>query len=323
VTAPLRVGLQIGAITSPGEPLGDIPAFAAAVEEMGFDSLWLGEHLLWSAAFLDPLAVIAAASGVTDRLLLGTSVLILPLHHPVRLAKTAATLDILSGGRLLLGVGVGGENPEEFRAMGVGHAGRGRRADEAMTLLRRLWRERDVTHDGPSFPLHDVTLRPPPTSPQGPPLWVGGRSAAARRRAALLADGWMPYLVSPGQLSDGRAAIEDLRHERGLEGPFETAVHLFVGLGTRDGGAREVAALLESLYRVDLLERVGDRCLVGSAAACVDRALRYVEAGARHVVLQVAHWGPTHVEAVEAVATGVLPALRREAAHVTTTVPPA
>lgn len=283
MTGPVSVGIQLGPAEPGGVPLG---AVARTVEERGFDSLWLGEHLLWRAPFLDPLLALAYAAAATTRLRLGTSAAILPLHHPVRLAKAGATLDLLSGGRFELGVGVGGENPLEFDAMGVPVRQRGRRADETLALLRRLWSGEPVDHDGLTATLRGTRLTPRPASPDGPRIWVAGRSPRARARAALLGDGWLPYLVTPEQLRAGAAEVREQAAARGRPRPL-VGVHLFVAAGEPAAAAGALDAFLRRLYGA---APPLDRCLVGPPDRLVERALEYVDAGADHLLLQPLEW---------------------------------
>jgi probable F420-dependent oxidoreductase len=164
-------------------------------EELGFDSVWTTEHMIVGPEAVDrfgrvydPLVTLGWISGWTERIRLGTSIVIVPLHHPIHLAKEVATVQELSGGRFALGVGVGWYEPE-YEFMGVDFRGRGRRANEAIRLMRALWSgEHDF--DGEFWSFHDATFEPRP-SPM-PEIWVGGSSAPAIRRARELGDVWHP-----------------------------------------------------------------------------------------------------------------------------------
>jgi probable F420-dependent oxidoreductase len=292
--------------------MADLVSFASRVEDLGFDSIWLGEHLLWRVGFLDPMVALAAISGVTQRIKLGTSVLILPLHHPLPLAKAATTLDILSHGRLILGVGVGGENPNEFAAVGIDVKQRGRLTNESLGLLRRLWTEDAVQHDGPAYPCNDATVRPRPLTPGGPPVWIGGRSEAAQQRAARLGDGWLPYLVSPRQYGAGIGALRATAESACQPlSDFTPALHIFVAIDGALDGRRLLGDFFERIYS-DRLERVlNSTCLVGSVTDCAERLCEYWRAGARHFLLQVPGWGPETVGPIEEVANELLPLASR------------
>jgi probable F420-dependent oxidoreductase len=182
---------------------------ALAAEELGFDSVWATEHLLVGreaasrfARTLDSLTTLAWLAGRTDRVRLGTSIVILPLHHPLRLAKEAATLQELSGGRLRLGVGVGWHE-EEFRFHGIPFRGRGRRADEQLRLLRALW-SGETAFAGQSWSFSGAYFGPLPKPP--PELWIGGESARSLRRARELGDVWHPNARDPEIV---RSGLED------------------------------------------------------------------------------------------------------------------
>jgi probable F420-dependent oxidoreductase len=164
-------------------------------EELGFDSVWATEHIIVGLEAVDPygrvydpLVTLGWIAGWTERIGLGTSIVLVPLHHPMHLAKEVATLQELSGGRFTLGVGMGWHR-HEFEFMGVEFKGRGRRADEAIRLMRALWSgERDF--EGEYWSFRDATSEPHP-SPQ-PEIWVGGSSERAIRRALELGDAWHP-----------------------------------------------------------------------------------------------------------------------------------
>jgi probable F420-dependent oxidoreductase len=168
---------------------------AEAAEELGFDSVWATEHIIVGpegvdpyGRVYDPLVTLGWLAGRTQRIGLGTSIVLVPLHNPMHLAKEVATLQELSGGRFTLGVGIGWHR-DEFEFMGAEFEGRGRRADEAIRLLRALWSgERDF--DGRYWSFHDATSEPHP-SPQ-PEIWIGGGSDRAVRRALELGDAWHP-----------------------------------------------------------------------------------------------------------------------------------
>ena len=161
------------------------------VDRSGYDLLWVGDHVAFAVPILDPLLQLAQAAVVSRRLTLGTSVYLLPLRHATPVAKQVSTLDHLSEGRLIFGVGVGGEFPKEYAACGVPLNERGARLTEGITLLRKLWSGEPISHDGRYYgSFTDVAMRPPPRQSGGPPIWCGGRSAGALRRTGRLADGW-------------------------------------------------------------------------------------------------------------------------------------
>jgi probable F420-dependent oxidoreductase len=192
-----------------------VRAVAEAAEELGVDSVWATEHILVgpeaSGQFgrvLEPLATLSWIAGYTARTGLGTSIIILPLHHPIELAKQVATLQELSSGRLRLGVGIGWHE-DEFRFMGVDFRTRGRRAEEALRLMRALWSgERNFTGEYWSF--ENATFGPLPSAV--PEIWVGGGSDRAIRRAHELGDVWHPSRTATVRaLREAKARFPDLR----------------------------------------------------------------------------------------------------------------
>lgn len=180
---------------------------ALAAERLGFDSAWLTDHLALPESdaerfghIFESLTTLGYLAASTVTLRLGTSVLVLPQRNPVEVAKQVATLDVLSGGRIILGVGIGWSEGE-YGNLGYDFHNRGKRMDEALRVLRTLWRgQRTVSFKGQYYTFEKVVFSPPPVQPGGPVLWVGGNTRAALRRAAYLADGWHPNARSPETL---------------------------------------------------------------------------------------------------------------------------
>jgi probable F420-dependent oxidoreductase len=206
----VKIGLIPGTGgTFPCAP-SDVRAIVHAAEEGGFDSLWLGEHVVLPAyprqdypgskeglpgpsagQLPDPLDWLAFAAATSDTLLLGTAILILPLHNPLVMAKRLATIDQLSGGRLLLGIGVGW-NEQEFESVGASFRARGRRCDEMIKAMRGLWADDISTFDGELVSYEPVYCSPKPTK-GAVPIYVGGSVDAAAVRAGRLGDGFIPF----------------------------------------------------------------------------------------------------------------------------------
>jgi probable F420-dependent oxidoreductase len=236
----IRIGLGLGTQTLAGDA-ERFPGFVDALEARGFDSLWLSERLTGPAP--DPLVALAMAAGRTRKLKLGTSVLVVPGRNPVVLAKELATLDRLSAGRLLPGVGLGAPVPAEHRAFGVERSERAGLFDEALGLIRRLWTEEDVHHDGEHFHLEGVTLRPRPL--QDPvDVWLGGTSPSELRRTGRLGDGWLPSFTIPSEVEAGWATITEVaaRHDREIEDEHLGVLVLYTRGGLPDAVAQVVAS---------------------------------------------------------------------------------
>jgi probable F420-dependent oxidoreductase len=293
-------------------------SWLAAAERLPIDSVWQGGHLLPPTHTGEAITRLALLTAWTERVRVGTSVLLLPLYHPVIVAKQLADLDSRSGGRVSVGVGVGGEFRAEFEAVGVPVAERGPRTDEAMQVLRKLWHGDRVSHDGKFFQFSDVRLRPvaPPgaTTPAmrdgGPPLIVSGRKEPAMRRAARLGDGWLPYLASPGGYKRSVQTVREHAEAAGrdLQG-FEWMLYLYCSI-RRDGDqAREdVASFLGGAYGDKpgaMLDRIAP---AGTPEQVAARLQEYVDAGVRHFVISPAAHRDT-LEVVTLAAEEVLPRL--------------
>ncbi len=198
---PVRFGIEL---QHRPELLGPV---AIRAEALGFDSVWIGDHVAFHNPTLDSLAALSYVAALTRRVRIGPCVYLLALRHPTIAAKLVASLDVLSGGRVVFGVGVGGEFPKEFEACGVPHRERGARVDEGIAVCRALWGPSPASFEGRFTRFTDVVVEPKPVQPGGPPIWIGGRSDAALRRAARVGDGWVAYLVTPERF---RASLEKI-----------------------------------------------------------------------------------------------------------------
>jgi probable F420-dependent oxidoreductase len=198
----IRVGYGLGNLRSlDGARLGSL---AEAIEHHGFDSLWLSERISGPAP--DPVLGLTFAAARTSKIKLGTSVQVLPGRSPARVAKSWATLDALSGGRALPAFGLGIAHPVEQQAFGVERGERAPIFDEALPLIRRLWSEDAVSHDGKYFHYEGMTVLPKPSKPLD--VWLGGKAPSELRRVGKLADGWLASFSTPEDCKAGRDAIE-------------------------------------------------------------------------------------------------------------------
>ncbi|HEX7300531.1 MAG TPA: TIGR03619 family F420-dependent LLM class oxidoreductase [Solirubrobacteraceae bacterium] len=281
--------MRIGAKLPNSGPLPlriGIPAMAAALEQAGFDSLWVSDHIVLPEAidsrypfapdgraawptdtpYLDALVALALAAGATERVRLGTAVLVLPLRNPVELAKQAASIDVASGGRLELGVGAGWL-AEEFAALGVPFGGRGTRLVEWMGLARACWTGRPPAHASERFTLPQGVLCLP-TPAHEIPMLVGGHSPVALRRAGTVGDGWLAQQAAleldPTELARAVAAVADAARAAGRdEGPPRVVLRIVDSLGRADA----LAARLEELEDAGVDEVIVDVPVEGDAAA--------------------------------------------------------
>lgn len=292
---------------SPGhDPISEL-------EAMPIDSLWVGGHVASPNPTPEAMMQLARLSALTQRVRIGTAILLLPLYAPAIIAKQIADLDRASTGRITLGVGVGGEYAQEFRACGVPLASRGSRTDEAIPLIRRLWSGEPISHSGRHFEFEDVRIHPAPSQSGGPPIVVAGRQPVAMRRAAHLGDGWMPYLYSPRRYAESVASIE--QHAAGIGrdlSSFEWFAFVFVNVcDDAEHARRELASYLGGTYRQDFAEMVDRIGVAGGRAEVVDKLAAFVEAGARHFILAVASRDePSRRRIVEELAGTVFPQLR-------------
>jgi probable F420-dependent oxidoreductase len=229
----VKFGVIPGYQSAPVESPDFTTGFAQLVEGLGFESVWPVEHVVMpehydtpypyspdgrmpipDAAIPDPLIWNTWVAAATERLVLGTAMIILPQRNPVVLAKTAASLDVLSRGRTILGVGLGWMK-EEADAVGTDFGARGRRADEYIEAMRALWTQPVASFHGESVDFSDVKCSPRPT--RSIPIHIGGHSPAAARRAGRLGDGFLPIAAGPGQLTQLLKTVEESAREAGRD----------------------------------------------------------------------------------------------------------
>ncbi|NJP47447.1 LLM class flavin-dependent oxidoreductase [Actinacidiphila epipremni] len=287
VFAPSSMAQWAG--TDPREVL----AFGARAERTGFDSLWVTDSLLTPR--LEALTVLGALAAVTERITLGTGALLPALRTPVQAAQTIASVDLLSGGRLVVGVGAGfpGRFGRPVYAMaGTPWPDRFRRLDETVELWRRLWTgEGPVSFHGKVLHFDDIAPGVPASRPGGPPVWLGGATPAALARTGRLYDGWMPYPPDPADYGTGLAAIRAAAAESGREAaPFTPALFVNTLLtDAADGGRAALDAYTRANYGLPLEEAGKIQAMAaGTPEAVVEQLGRFVAQGARHLILRVA-----------------------------------
>jgi probable F420-dependent oxidoreductase len=293
----VQVGIHVpqwgGAATRDG-----VLEVARAAEDAGLASVWVADHLAVplteagsypytsdgppfdaSDGFLEALTTLAFAAGVTERVAIGTSVLVLPMREPVSTAKAIATLDVLSEGRMILGVGAGWWK-EEFRAVDARFDARGRRLDEQIAILQALWRDGIAEHHGEFYDFDPIASLPRPVQRGGPPIWIGGDSRLGRERAAKLGDSWHAVGSYGARLRDGHAEVRRLAAECGRD--------------------RDVALTTSCVLPAD-------------AGHAVRRLSRLAALGVEHVVVQLpARTTAEMREAIDRLVGSVIPAVERE-----------
>ena len=277
-------------------------ALGPEAEQMGYDSIWVMDHLfntgyirerLEDRPYYHPMAMLSYMSATTSRVTLATSVLVLPYHNPVELAKYAATLDQMSGGRVTLGVGVGAMT-EEFEALGIPIERRGSLTNECINLMRELWANTKPEYHSRNWNFSDLYFSPKPTQPSIP-LWVGGSSPGALRRTARMGDGWHPTGLSPEDFAIGRSEIASLAAAAGRD-PADITMSARIEVEVHGGPSSQRAASRARLPGDDM----------GALRAGMEA---YGEVGVEHFVL--------------ALNSGDIPTLRRLMAVISEEVIPA
>ena len=263
------------------EDVQSVFQMATRAEELGFDSIWVSEHIfnvsyvfdrLGDRPYYEPLTILSYLAATTKRVGLGTSVLVLPYHNPIRLAKVAATLDVMSEGRLMLGVGVGVIG-EELEAMGSTFRERGAITDEAIAVMKELWTQETPSYQGKYHSFEGMKFSPKPLQKPHIPLLVGGSSPGAIRRAARVGDGWHPSNLSPEELGE---RLDHLREQARAVGrdlseiPVSIRLDMAVPTGEGNGDSRARYSLgaepKEVLDNIRAFEAVGvDKVVIAPA----------------------------------------------------------
>jgi probable F420-dependent oxidoreductase len=304
----VRIGISLGdGALDAGSPDGVLD-FIDQCERWNIDSVWVSDRIAAPRPTLDPIVFMAYLTSRMRNMKFGTSALVLPTRNPVVLAKQLATLDYLCKGRLLLVVGIGGDDSRDFDAVGVRKEERGKRGDEAIALMKKLWSEENVNFEGQFYSVRDLTLLPRPYQKGGPPVWVGGRSKAAFRRAGRLAEGWLASSVTPAEVGAGIEAIRahaaevgrDIPEDHyGVLVPFSFAPHADEALKIAGQSIRRRQDISPTEYSA-----------LGTPEQVRLKLREYVDAGATKFVMRP--YGPkeTHAEQVRMLAKEVIPAVQ-------------
>ena len=303
-----KIGILVpGGFAGAPPSMAEFTSFFRRAEELGYDSLWVIDRVFHPNSIIEPMTLLTAAAAVTERVRLGTAVLLFVLRNPILVAKTTATLDYLSGGRLTLGVSLGGRD-NEFGPMGVDVRRRVSRFNEGLEVLRRLWSERDVTHHGRYFSMDDVNIDPKPAQKPSIPIIIGGSADTALQRAAEHTNGWV---------AGGAASAE-------VFGQAWTKVREYAAAAGKDPDALESSKLIYTYVDADrdrakhALEAfthayygpqydVESNCAFGRPEDCAAKLQGYADAGCQTLIL-----GPTWPEAaqIERIRDEVVPLLR-------------
>jgi probable F420-dependent oxidoreductase len=287
----------------------DIPslhAYLSRAEALGYESAWVQEQIVGTVPTLEPVTLLTYAAGLTRRLRLGTSVMLTVLRNPIQLAKSLTSLDYLSEGRLIVGVGIGNQRPEDA-AFGIPLQRRVRRFVEGIEVMKALWTQPTVQHAGEFWQLAGLSQEPKPVQKPHPPLWFGAREPAALRRAVRLGDGWMGAGTSSS--ADFKAQAQAIRGflDEAKRDPATFTISKRVYLAIDHNKARAEERLRHWFgIRYRNAEMAARVAVWGSANECRDRLVEIVSAGAEHLLLNSAF---DHMEHLELLAKEIVPHL--------------
>lgn len=265
--------------------VANLRSMLVATERLGFHSAWVMDQPLTTAPALEPITTLGYAAAVTESVHLGTAVVLTTLRQPVQLAMDLATLDQLSGGRLIVGVGLG-ERTEYYPALGISASHRVARFMEGLELLKRLWTEDSVTFTGRFWQVEGITAQPKPVQRPHPPIWFGGRSKPAIDRAVRNGDGWIGAGISTvdqfkEQVSLVRATLDAMRRDPAT---FTVAKRLYIAVSSdRERSLERMRAWSKAFYGEASM--ADEAAVVGDLAFCMQRVTELCSSGANLIVL--------------------------------------
>jgi probable F420-dependent oxidoreductase len=305
-----KSGLQLGISLPQNFPeerldLGYLRSYIRQAEELGFDDGWLTENILSTNFQLEPVTYLSYLAALTERIRLGVAIVILNTRNPVQLAKALGSVDQLSNGRFILGVGIGA-GTKNYAAFGIPEEHRVARFEEAIRVMKALWTEESATMAGDFWKLEGARMLPKPVQKPHVPIIFGGHAEAALRRAVRLGDGWMAAgSISTEQSNDSLKQIRVLLKEAGRdESKFMLSKRLYIAVDDDETKARaKLSAALSYQYGARDYQNMGVAGAPGRIAEVVGRIR---EAGARHLVLNVMY---DHLAQMESVAARVVPQL--------------
>ena len=315
--ADVKFGTRLGANWHGGIPAPqaflDIPR---KCEEWGYDYVVAGDHIAGGRAGIAPIVqcfpVLAAAAAVTQKIQIATCVLQLPMYNPAVVARSMLTIDFISGGRAIMGIGVGGQYPNEWEAANANIHDRGKRADEALTIIRQMWTENNIEHHGKFYDLSDISMEPKSQSPDGIPIWVGGTSDAALRRAARFGDGWTSTQMSSTQWRQNMEKVHEYAGEMDRDMNNYQGIHSLGIYLDKDGekARKEAYEILGDGGRVPFNELIEDYVCVGDADDCARVIQKFVDAGAGWIMLSPMGKLENLMPQLELIAQDLLPKFR-------------
>ncbi len=309
-----QFGLALRNFVGPGEvpDVAGLYAYAERAEALGFESLWAWDHVLLgvepSFPIIDSITTLGAVAARTKTIKLGTGVLVLPLRNPVVAAKALGSLDVISGGRLILGVAAGWY-AREFDAVGVPFKQRGRIFERNLDILLRLWTEERVTLKADEFNLREAVMVPRTAQRPRPPVLVGGYVDAVLKRAGTVGDGWLTYFYTPESFTKSWQKVQAFAREAGRDPSSLTATNqlaIYVGKNRRETEKDMRQWLRTEWDTAAWSESTIEHAIHGSADECVEQLRAHVKTGVNRIILIPYRYAP---EQVERVAKEVLPKL--------------
>ncbi len=292
-----------------------LPQYASAVEDMGFDSVWVPEGLVNETPEMDIIMSMSGFIHKTKKITVGTCVLLLPLRNPAILAKEVATLDFLSGGRVVLGIGVGGSldsNPASFEVSGVSLRERGARCDENLEIMTKLWSSTAVSHKGRFYQFNNMKMEPTPVQKPHPPIWAGGVVDAVLRRTARYCDGFLPLSVNSQEYVKLWDSIERYGEQYGRDtSKITKAMLMFYNLAdSREEGRRMGEDVLNKRRGFDVTLPGDGRYAFGTVQDCVQALENFVKIGVSYFVFCPIAPMQEVMDQVERLGTEILPHFR-------------
>jgi probable F420-dependent oxidoreductase len=298
-------GIAIPQVFSDGPvDIGLVRQWSARAEELGYESLWVQEGILGDVPVLEPLSLLSYVAAVTDKVRLGTSVMVAPLRNPVQLAKILGSLDHISAGRLIVGIGLGGRT-EDYLPFGISSDKRVRRFVEIMEVLKALWTEPEAQYQGNFWQLEGTAMEPKPVQKPHPPIVIGARHPNALKRAVRHADGWMGAgASSTAQFIEGVGHLQMYLEEAGRD-PTSFAISKRVYIAIDNDERRAETRLREWFgQRYKNADMASEVSVWGSISQCTDKLATIVEGGAEMLMLNPVF---DHMEQLEALSQEVVP----------------
>jgi len=338
---PTEFGVRLP-VAGPVATTEDIRRSAVRTEELGFDALWVHDFIAWTKyqdlhhvscgsreaveqadgppIFFESLTTLAYLAGITSRIRLGIAVLCLPYRNPIVAAKQVANIDVLSNGRVILGIGTGAPastHNVDFEVLGVDRKTKYHRTRDYLRAMKAIWTEDNPSYEGEYISFPETEIWPKPVQKPYPPIWTGGHGPTAMDITAEFSTGWLPPWIPPEEYPDRIRTLDELAAEKGREGTdFDIATEVYVSLAdTREEAAasaeKTLGVLTEGYDASATAEAIAAAGLIGSADDIGEKLSRYVEAGVSHYEMKFIYHTVDHLlEQLEHFASAITPAFR-------------